>query len=562
MKTMPTTNGFSMLPLILTLFLVVGIISAGFLMLGPKAVGQRVTDTTTSLDSMAGTVISWSAATRALPTTLTPVFTSIPRDSWGNDILYIFATSLTTTASGGICGRQATNLDLIVNGAITPNIAFILLSSAGDPLQSTWTGIPALIPTITAYGSGALGTPAAALFPGVPGDLFKIITLNELQNRAGCFATTQGRLRILNNELPGACAGSATYPATLFGEGGVPGYTWAKVAGPAWITVNASGALVPAGTITAATGTYPLTISVSDTLAHSVQKTYNLKVVSCNTPPINFNNIINDYSKVDGSGNNITIDTITHTINLGNNQTNGTNGYGCLWYKINQTLAGKTFRGYFDFRTSADLSPASTTHGDGFTLTIMQGANPTTVCGGAGEVLGYGARDGHSIPGDSFAIEFDTYPNGGENDPVNYDHVAIVKGGSVLHNGGGSVALGPNPTCAGASHPGCYYRNPISWMEDGALHRARIEVATLCNATCSACGPGAPSGSHSLIKAWLDCTNVTCSDLTADYTSDPPSLTHCMALPASMNDIKIGFTEATWGATQSTIISNFVAGFY
>lgn len=554
-----------MLPLIIMLFLVVGLISAGILMLGPKAAGQRMADTTASLDSMAGTIISWSAATRVLPATLTPVFTSIPSDSWGNSVLYIFDNRLRDTTTGGICGRTTTGLSVIVNGATTPNVAFVLLSSGGnDTPRSTWTGNPVLSRTVTTYGSGAAGATATL----VSGDLFKIVTLDELKNRAGCYSTTGGRLKILNNELPSACAGSASYPATLFGEGGVPGsgYTWAKVSGsPVWITLNTAGVLAPAGTITTHTGTYDLTVSLTDNhspLANSVQKTYKLKVVSCSNPPINFNDIANDFSKVDGSGNNIIIDPITHTVNMGNSQYNGTNGYGCLWFKSNQTLAGMTLRSYFNFRTNSDYSPASTTYGDGFTMTVMQGANPTTVCGGAGEVLGYGARDGHSIPGDSFAIEFDTYPNSNENDPVNYNHVAIVKGGNVLHNGGGSVNMGVNPGCSGASHPGCYYRNPISWMEDGALHSARIEVVTQCNSTCSACGPTTPSGSYSLVRAWIDCGYASCSSLTADYSAELPTLTHCMPLPASMNNVKIGFTDATWGATQSTIISNFRAGFY
>ena len=556
--------GFTMLPMILVLFFIVAIISGAILMAGPKAANQRMADTTTTLNSCAATIMTCSAATRTLPTTLTPVFTTPPRDSWGDGIHYLYDVNLTTPAGGGVCGRRSTNLT--VNG--TANVAFALFSGGGDGLQSTWSGMPAFSTGVLAYSASAAGI-TATLATGTPGDLYRIVTLDELQSRAGCFGSTAGRLKILNNELPNACSGGSSYAANLYGEGGVPGvagYIWAKVSGPSWIAVNATtGAMTPTGTITATTGIYPLTVSLTDShtpTATTILKNYNLQVISCGGGTINFSNLAGDYTTVDGSGTNIVVNPASGTVNLGNNQYNGTNGYGCLWYKNNLSLAGRTFRGYFDVRTNIDYSGASTTQGDGFTFTVMQSANPYTVCGGAGEALGYGSRDGHYIPGDSFAVEFDTYPNGGENDPGNYNHVAVVKGSTVLHNGGGSATLGPNPTCTGASHPGCYYRTPISWLEDGAIHRMRIEIATQCDATCGACGPATPSGSYALIKAWVDCGDAACSALTANYTGAIPSLTHCMALPASLTNVKIGFTEATWGATQSTILSNFNAGFF
>lgn len=547
MKLLRNPYGFAMMPMILVLFIVIGLISASVMMLGPAVQRGKTVEAKIGLEKSVDAIISWSVANGRLPTATelqTLTILPNPNDPWSRPLIYTYDSNLTSTATGGLCGRTTTTL---FSGQ---QIAFIMLSG-GEDYQVTSS------PSTSGPFSGS---PALQ-----SNDLSRVVTLEELKNRAGCYGTTQGRLKIINNELPNACAGSATYPGTLFGDGGVPAYTWAKTSGPTWInTAPTTGILSAVGTITSTPGTYPLTITITDAhapTATSVQKTFKLKVVSCGNAPINFNDIINDFTKVDGTGNNLTIDTVNKTINLGNNQYNNSNGYACLWYKTNQTLAGKTYRGFFNFKPPLDTSGSSTTGGDGFTFTFMQGANPTTVCGGAGEVLGYGNRDGHSIPGDSFAVEFDTYPNSAENDPGNYNHVTVVKNGSVKHNNGSLASLGPNPTCTGASHPSCYYINPISWIESGSTHKARIEVATGCNATCGTCGLGG-SNSYALVKVWIDCSDSTCSQLTANYTAEAPSLTHCLPLPASMSDIKIGFTEATWGATQSTIISNFSAGFY
>lgn len=120
-----------------------------------------------------------------------------PLDPWGNTVVYLFDNNLTAAAASGICGRTSTNLT--VNG--TPNIAFALLSTAGDAFQSTWTGVPAFSTTVFTYPATALGTTATL----ATGDLFKIVTLEELKNRAGCYGGTQGQLKILNNELPKGC---------------------------------------------------------------------------------------------------------------------------------------------------------------------------------------------------------------------------------------------------------------------------------------------------------------------------------------------------------------------
>ncbi|MDD2272721.1 MAG: LamG domain-containing protein [Desulfuromonadaceae bacterium] len=265
-----TQSGFTMLPLILFMFVIIGLVSAGVMMLGPKAQLGKTVETTKSLDSIANTVILWSASSRTLPPTLQTVFTGAnPLDPWGNNILYLYDNNLTTTATGGICGRTTTNLN--VNG--TPNTAFALLSTSGDALQSTWSGLPVLSTAVLTYPTTVLGTTATL----VTGDLFKIVSLEELKNRAGCYGSTQGRLKILNNELPSACSGSA-YSATLYAEGGVPSYTW-TTATPGWSINPSSGILSNPAPLAGL-----VTVKLTDAQGTPNQHVYTLKVVTCGAP--------------------------------------------------------------------------------------------------------------------------------------------------------------------------------------------------------------------------------------------------------------------------------------
>jgi hypothetical protein len=587
-------NGFTMMPLILFMFVIVGLISAGYMMLGPKVQLGKTVEAKAGLEKAVDAIISWSVANGRIPKD-TEFASTIPNqnDSWGKSIYYIYDETLanTTVASyGGICGKTHTYLTVqtcsdtacTTPTTITPDVAFVLLSGGANVNNQTrGTGPITAATTVNVFTTTTNIDNYATDVNRVEAydDLFKIVTLEELKNRAGCYSSTQGRLKILNNELPKVCDGSSsTSYATLHAGGGVAtGYSWSVQNAPTWLKCNnsaCSGGTFTGGTlslslVSAAPPITNLSFSLSDGINPSVSRL--LPIVkstsaACSALPpggsSNFDDITNDFSKTEGLSNNITINP-DKTINLGSGGTGGTNGYGCIWDKTNKLLTGYTFRGYFEFKTNIDTSSASSTYGDGFTFAIMQGANPTTVCGGAGEVLGYGTRDGHSIPGDSFAIEFDTFPNSAQNDPTNYNHLAVVKNGSVKHN----TTLNPtcfttDPICFTRDHPGCSYRSPVSWMEDGATHKVRIEVATKCNATCSSCGPSTPSGGYALIKAWIDCTDASCSSLLANYTAQVPSINHCMVLPASMGQVKIGFTEATWGARQSTIISNFAAGFY
>jgi hypothetical protein len=124
------------------------------------------------------------------------------------------------------------------------------------------------------------------------------------------------------------------------------------------------------------------------------------------------------------------------TVNLGGGTYQLTqavnNEFGAMWYKLQHNL-NKPFNVQGQINFGGDPGGA-----DGVTF-VMQ--NNCLSAGSGGGGLGYSG-----MPGQSIAVEFDTYQNisgtGTElnNDPV-YDHIAFEKNGDVIH----SITGTPNP---------------------------------------------------------------------------------------------------------------------
>ncbi|MFH0813023.1 MAG: hypothetical protein V2A69_09320 [Pseudomonadota bacterium] len=269
------------------------------------------------------------------------------------------------------------------------------------------------------------------------------------------------------------------------------------------------------------------------------------------------------------------------TLVFGNN-TNNTQGTILSPYA--QTLIGKTMRVFFEFQFSnQDTSGDSKDWADGFTFAVLQGNSPTNIHGtwtpsGSGQFgeflgynrLGYGADGtGSTLTYKSFAVEFDTYPNNpanapyDQNDPpLNHNHVAVDKNGSTFHDGTN------NPLCNG-SNQGCVFNAffghsfPVTWLEDGIVHKARIEVHTSqCVSGDTDCEICLGTSGYAYIKVWIDCTGANCNDLSGDYNGDLPTVTHCFPLDPAFSTVKYGFTEGTGGKNQTVTITNFAIGFY
>jgi hypothetical protein len=562
-------SGMALLNVIMLLILVGAMVIAGYKMMGPIIQRGKINDTKTTINSVVDAIISWSVGRGHLPGTDTEFSgaTTNQFDAWGRKLRYLYDSNLASASNtNAICNFPKTNLT--ING-IT-NIAFAALS-LGDDLdaQSLWSGSTLANNDSTYMYASPLfslsSTPIEATLSSP--DIFRIVTLNELKARIGCAGYTMGQLRILNNELPSACAGSTTYSATLYADGGAPPPVFSVVSAPAWIApsglqVSPSGIITPNTKITDTIGTYQVSFGLRDfnyPSTSEIQRSYKLKVVSCDLGPtggqLSFKDNMPTFVTAENKTSAVAVSDTTLLMGGGANDTTG-----CYWYPIPQTLSHHVMRGYYEFRFNpADTSADSRAQADGFTFTLIEdpGVSLNTFCGttGAGSNLGY-----RGLPGDSLAVEFDTYPSDATTyaDPA-ANHIAMVRNGSNTHN------TATNPTCATPNN-GCYYTaTNNTWFEEGNTHRVRIELdRQYSNATCTTM---ATNGTYALLKVWMDPTLAGYLDLTQNYSDTTPVLQQCVTLPdandlTAVDNVIFGFTEATGGAVQNLSITNFAIGFY
>jgi type II secretory pathway pseudopilin PulG len=247
------------------IFILIGVLAvAGAKMFGSQVAQGKARDTKGALESQARMAIAWAVSNKRLPVSgseFNGVFGSPPLDAWGNSVVYYADPHLSATpASTGnsICGWTSTP---VYYGSPTNYVAFALLSAGGA----------SAVPLTSWPASGALTIQ--------PGDAARIVTLGELQARAGCFGSTLGYLRIVNNELPNACT-SAAYSATIYPDGGMPPYSYSYSGLPAGLT--GSGATISGSP--SATGTSSVTVTVTDSqtpVPRTVKRTYGLSVANC-----------------------------------------------------------------------------------------------------------------------------------------------------------------------------------------------------------------------------------------------------------------------------------------
>lgn len=252
-----------------------------------------------------------------------------------------------------------------------------------------------------------------------------------------------------------------------------------------------------------------------------------------------------------GSDSNINI-----TVDTNNDSAHGGTDYQhtCRWYGDTYELENNTLRAYFDFALSVDTSVDSSQRCSGFTFTIKPGSS--TNCGLNGANLGFAGMTG--VGNQSFAVEYDINNSPSKNDPITYNHIAIVKRTNNLHD------TSTNSPCPGE---GCYglgngSQSDITWLEDGNTHSTRIEIHT--GFPNDQCNPGDEDsgGNYILVESWVDCNGTTCTDfgkMDTDYDngSNPPLVSSCFRIPPQMrgdpstggNGIRFGITAAIGGCT-------------
>ncbi len=245
------------------------------------------------------------------------------------------------------------------------------------------------------------------------------------------------------------------------------------------------------------------------------------------------------------------------TITLGNSTANTG---GVAWYAGNSNAAycvngicnfSYGIRAYFTFADSYTSTP----HGDGFTFTIINGANnnitkrggqPATACGTAGgELMAYagpGPVDGLGLQPPKWPLNLTNFKtpnlgtnpsNGGRNDGAN-NHMALMLWGlntpvtyctgvprvsydDNIHGAGTSTTNSSNPTnsASGDLTNGYYDLGSTTYLNTTASHTARIEI--IRNQTANA-----DTNYNYNVQAWIDCTS--CSDVTHQSAAAPPQI--------------------------------------
>lgn len=207
-------------------------------------------------------ITAWAVKNGRLPTAIADVFgTAPPPDAWGKPVVYVYDSNLTATISGGLCGRSA------ITGQ---EVAFLLISGGDDMTVNS------------SAASIASGVQSGLV---IEKDIYRSVPLMELLSQAGCAGATQGRLKILNNELPNACRGK-TYSATIFSDGGVPPISFTYSGQPAWLiptrtrfeTLSSANAISPPTSQT-------VVVTATDTAANSVNRSYTFNIYSCAASP-------------------------------------------------------------------------------------------------------------------------------------------------------------------------------------------------------------------------------------------------------------------------------------
>jgi hypothetical protein len=280
---MPIRNnrGLALLPLIM-MVVVFGVL-LGF---GTGVVKQRVLkiQQKRTADSMAWaiqSIFSWSTQNNALPVwgdntidTVVDEFCEVvakAHDPWHQNFVYLYDGALGMPGGGGLCGRT----DSAISTSAAADVAFVLLSPGQDRILDS-----------TPAASGAY----AGVVTLAPTDITAVVTLQQLRHALGCFGDTQGRLTLLNTDLPDACAGQA-YSGTLFAAGGVPAgtgpfYTWTHTTTATWITgiVPVRGHLSLQGT-PPTPGMETFDATVTDSGGNSFTRRFSIEVVSCSAGP-------------------------------------------------------------------------------------------------------------------------------------------------------------------------------------------------------------------------------------------------------------------------------------
>ena len=258
------TAGMALMPMVLVILIAGALVGVGTSLIGPAAERMRVSATRQRIDRATRAIVGWSVAHGRLPTdTEFGAAAGYRNDLWHRALVYTYDGNLADSDAGGLCGRRSTGLT--VNGR--SDAAFFIASGGSD------FNVDSLPNTSGAHtGNAAVSVK----------DVARIVSLAELGSLAGCQDRTTGRLILLNNELPGGCS-TLAYDGDLYGEGGVPPYTWSSVAQPVWMTLTPAGSGCHLSGTPPAAGSYTMLATITDSAATAVTRHFDILVDDCGT---------------------------------------------------------------------------------------------------------------------------------------------------------------------------------------------------------------------------------------------------------------------------------------
>lgn len=256
-------RGVALLYLIVFFTLLGVLVSVGVKKIGSVIAAGKINETKTGLENYAAVLFEWSLNKGRLPVKdeYAAVFGGTPMDAWGKPLVFSFYSTL--THKGGICGK--TGMSTVYNGQPVA----VVISSGGDDYSVDQTFNLDISPSPT-------------ILNPAPNDLVRVVTLEELKIKSGCYGSGQGRLAILNNELPAACK-RQPYSAAIYADGGVAPYMKYSTSGlPAGLGI--SGANIIFGTSTTASGSYTVGVAVTDSSSSRSFRKYIFKLMTSCTP--------------------------------------------------------------------------------------------------------------------------------------------------------------------------------------------------------------------------------------------------------------------------------------
>ncbi len=227
-------KGMALINIIMAVLFLAIILGIAAFVTGPLAKRMKAAETGKTIDAAISSIVGYASANRRLPTLAE--FTNTvhnANDPWVNGLVYIVDGNMTAIPTGSneaVCRLKTAGITITSGGTSISNVAFAILSRGANfnnqtagpgagPGAVTFTVPNDGTPVDNYAGNGYYDIPGAAR-PEEYDDIVRWITLDDLKNRIGCYGPTQGRLKILNNELPVAYIGQP-YSATVYGDGGV-----------------------------------------------------------------------------------------------------------------------------------------------------------------------------------------------------------------------------------------------------------------------------------------------------------------------------------------------------